>query len=77
MPSDDEVAAAYYLGLKSQMKTPPRLEEIKMQLQAKLKALSGYLLVCATLDREDVAVRFVYRSFCKIHMGHRFPIEFR
>ena len=37
-PSDDEVAA-YYLGLKSQMKTPPRLEEIKMQLQANLKAI--------------------------------------
>jgi protein-disulfide isomerase len=38
-PSEDE-AAAYYLGLKSQMKTPPPpLQEIKAQLQANLKAI--------------------------------------
>ncbi|MBV8070415.1 MAG: thioredoxin domain-containing protein [Acidobacteriaceae bacterium] len=38
-PSDDEVAA-YYLGLKSQMKTPPPpLQEIKLSLQANLKAI--------------------------------------
>jgi protein-disulfide isomerase len=35
-PSDGEVAA-YYLGLKSQIKAP--LQEIKMQLQANLKAI--------------------------------------
>ncbi len=35
-PSDGEVAA-YYLGLKSQIKTP--LQEIKKQLQANLKAI--------------------------------------
>jgi protein-disulfide isomerase len=35
-PSDGEVAA-YYLGLKSQIKAP--LQEIKMQLQANLKAV--------------------------------------